>query len=105
MASVARTITGSHWGVYGTVVRDGRLVATEPFPKDTDPSPLIAAMPGVVYDRTRIAEPMVRRLRVPSWRGWPGAPIPIPVCVKSPVRGRVDPGVVVARSVGGWVRE
>ncbi|MBM3486092.1 MAG: molybdopterin guanine dinucleotide-containing S/N-oxide reductase [Alphaproteobacteria bacterium] len=60
MASVARTITGSHWGVYGAVVRDGRLVATEPFPKDTDPSALIGAMPGVVYDRTRIAQPMVR---------------------------------------------
>ncbi|MGE0748952.1 MAG: molybdopterin guanine dinucleotide-containing S/N-oxide reductase, partial [Rhodospirillales bacterium] len=55
-----RLTTGSHWGIYEPVVEDGRLVAVKPFFKDPDPTPLIHAMPGVVYDKSRIAEPMVR---------------------------------------------
>jgi len=55
--------TASHWGVYDAEVEGGVMTGVRPVAQDTDPSPLIHAMPGVVRDRTRIAQPMVRE----SW--------------------------------------
>lgn len=54
----------SHWGAFSAVVEDGRLVGVEPFARDPDPSPLLAAIPDAVYSPTRIAAPMVRA----GWR-------------------------------------
>ncbi|HJU16322.1 MAG TPA: molybdopterin-dependent oxidoreductase [Stellaceae bacterium] len=51
----------SHWGAFSAVVENGRVVGAEPFERDPDPSPLIAAIPDAVYSPTRIASPMVRR--------------------------------------------
>ena len=52
--------SAAHWGSYTALVRDGRLVGVEPFRKDRDPSPLIEAMPEIVYHETRVRQPMVR---------------------------------------------
>ncbi len=50
----------SHWGAFDAVVEDGRLVRCEPFALDPDPSPMLAAIPAMVYSPTRIARPVVR---------------------------------------------
>jgi len=54
----------AHWGAYTAVVEDGRFVACEPFANDPAPSPILSAMPSMVYSPTRIASPVVRR----GWR-------------------------------------
>ncbi|ANN68333.1 molybdopterin-dependent oxidoreductase [Bordetella bronchialis] len=58
--NVQRYPTLSHWGAYTAVVRDGRLVACEPFPHDPDPSPMIHTMPEMVHSPLRVARPAVR---------------------------------------------
>lgn len=62
-STVQRYPTLSHWGAYTAVVRDGRLVACEPFAADRDPSPMIHTMPEMVHSPLRIARPAVRE----SW--------------------------------------
>jgi biotin/methionine sulfoxide reductase len=60
----------AHWGAFQAVVEDGRFVAVEPFAGDGKPSPISEALPDAVYNRARIAHPMVRR----SWlEGGPGS--------------------------------
>ena len=51
----------AHWGAFTAVVEDGRLVACEPFARDPAPSPMLGAMPAMVYSPTRIRRPAVRR--------------------------------------------
>jgi biotin/methionine sulfoxide reductase len=53
----------AHWGAFQAVVEDGRFVGVEPFAGDSHPSPISQALPDAVYNRARIAHPMVRR----SW--------------------------------------
>ena len=53
----------AHWGAYTAVVEDGRLVRCEPFERDPAPSPMLDAMPAMVYSPTRILRPAVRK----SW--------------------------------------
>ncbi|MFN0303145.1 MAG: molybdopterin-dependent oxidoreductase [Burkholderiales bacterium] len=50
----------SHWGAFTAVVRNGRLIACEPFEHDPHPSPMLRAMPEMVYSPLRIARPAVR---------------------------------------------
>ena len=50
----------SHWGAFGVIVEDGRVVGTKPFALDPDPSPLIDAIPDAVHSPTRTRCPMVR---------------------------------------------
>ncbi len=50
----------SHWGAFTAIVRDGRLVECEPFEHDPHPSPMLQAMPAMVYSPLRIARPVVR---------------------------------------------
>src|SRR5271154_7024917 len=50
----------SHWGAFLAEVEEGRIVGVRPFEHDTDPSPLIAAVPAGVHSPVRIAQPMVR---------------------------------------------
>lgn len=59
----------AHWGAYTAVVRDGRLVACEPFALDPRPSPLLDAIVPMVYSPRRIARPVVRK----SWLDSRGA--------------------------------
>lgn len=68
-----RVFHSSHWGAFQAEVKDGRVVATHPFAKDPDPSPIAASLPGAVDHATRIRQPMVRKGwlegRVRSGRG------------------------------------
>ena len=59
----------SHWGAFRAEVRDGRVIGVRPFEKDPNPSPIIRSIPDALYDRSRIAQPMVRK----GWlEGGPG---------------------------------
>jgi biotin/methionine sulfoxide reductase len=60
MADMDTRHTAAHWGAIKAKVKDGRLVAVEPFDKDTNPSPIIESMVDGVYHETRIDRPMVR---------------------------------------------
>ena len=61
--SIERFQQLSHWGAYCAVVEDGRFVRCEPFAADPAPSPMLRAMPAMVYSPTRIMRPAVRK----SW--------------------------------------
>jgi biotin/methionine sulfoxide reductase len=50
----------AHWGAYTAVVQDGRLVRCETFARDRHPSPMLDAIPEMVYSPLRIARPAVR---------------------------------------------
>lgn len=50
----------AHWGAFTAVVEDGRLVRCEPFAHDPLPSPMLGAIPEMVYSPLRIARPAVR---------------------------------------------
>lgn len=50
----------AHWGAFTAVVRNGRLIDCEPFAHDPHPSPMLQAMPEMVYSPLRIARPVVR---------------------------------------------
>src|SRR5579864_9540603 len=51
----------AHWGAFTAVVEDGRFVRAEPFARDPAPSPLLDAMPSMVYSDKRVARPAIRR--------------------------------------------
>lgn len=51
----------SHWGAFTAVVKDGRLIACEPFAKDTAPSDILKSMPGMMHSPLRIKQPAVRK--------------------------------------------
>ncbi len=53
--------TGSHYGAYTAVVEEGRLVDAKPFEKDSDPAPLLHAVPEATHHETRISRPMIRK--------------------------------------------
>jgi biotin/methionine sulfoxide reductase len=56
-------LTSSHWGAFRARVVDGRLVGVAPFERDPFPSAMIQNFPAILYDKSRIAAPMVRK----SW--------------------------------------
>lgn len=49
-----------HWGAFTAVVDRGRFMRAEPFALDPSPSPLLGALPELVYSKTRVARPSVR---------------------------------------------
>ncbi len=53
-------LTASHWGAFLAQVEDGKLVGVKPFGGDRAPVPMLQALPGRVYARSRIQYPMVR---------------------------------------------
>ncbi len=57
----SRVHTASHWGAYDVLLRDGKLIGTQPFARDPNPSPMIDAMAEAVYASNRISAPMVRQ--------------------------------------------
>ena len=60
----------AHWGAFTASVESGEIVAVTAIEGDTDPSPLLANLPGSIRHRSRIATPAVRR----GWlRDGPGA--------------------------------
>ena len=50
----------AHWGAFTAIVEAGRFVRCEPFVHDQAPSPMLAAMPAMVYSPLRVARPAVR---------------------------------------------
>jgi biotin/methionine sulfoxide reductase len=56
-------LSSAHWGIFRPIVRHGRVVATEPFEADSDPSPLLRSIPSALHHRSRVLRPAVRR----SW--------------------------------------
>ena len=53
----------AHWGAYTAVVEDGRLITCESFARNPAPSPMLGAIPAMVYSPLRIERPAVRK----SW--------------------------------------
>lgn len=62
MATDDKTLTNSsHWGAFRTVSQDGRLIAVKPLETDSDPSPILDALPDMVHSRVRVGQPMIRK--------------------------------------------
>jgi biotin/methionine sulfoxide reductase len=60
----------AHWGAFTASVESGEIASVTPIEGDTDPSPLLANLPGSIRHRSRVATPAVRR----GWlRDGPGA--------------------------------
>ena len=59
--STQRYSSMAHWGAFTAVVEDGRFVRAEPFAHDPAPSPLLDAMPAMVYSDKRVMRPAIRR--------------------------------------------
>jgi len=53
-------IHGSHWGAFRANVEDGRVVGVTPFERDGDPSPILDAIPDMLYGEVRIDQPYLR---------------------------------------------
>jgi biotin/methionine sulfoxide reductase len=56
-------LSSSHWGIFRPIVREGRVVATEPFKADGDPSALLRSIPSALHHRSRVLRPAIRK----SW--------------------------------------
>ena len=69
MSTEELPLTCFHWGSYRVEVKDGELIALNPFEEDPDPSPIGQGYVGVLNDANRITAPMIRS----SWlKGGPG---------------------------------
>ena len=54
----------SHWGAFTAVVKEGRLMACEPFVKDDAPSAILQSMPFMMHSPLRIRKPSAQ---VEAW--------------------------------------
>ncbi len=50
----------SHWGAFRAEVEGGRVVGVKPFEHDPNPSPILEAVPEMLYGETRIDQPYLR---------------------------------------------
>ena len=55
------SVSVAHWGAFYASVVGGRFVQAIPFKDDVQPTPMIQAMPDMLYSQTRIRYPMVRK--------------------------------------------
>ena len=53
--------SATHWGAFSPQMKDGKVVGVRPFARDTDPAPMIHAVPDALYHETRIDRPCVRQ--------------------------------------------
>lgn len=53
-------LNSSHWGAFRPTVGEDRLIATQPFHRDPDPSPLLNSMPDAVHHACRVSQPAIR---------------------------------------------
>jgi biotin/methionine sulfoxide reductase len=60
MNDVRRARHCSHWGAYTLLVKDGRIVGTEPFELDPAPSPIIHSVREWAEPARRVPSPLVR---------------------------------------------
>ncbi|WP_316858903.1 trimethylamine-N-oxide reductase TorA [uncultured Cohaesibacter sp.] len=63
-------LTGSHWGAFNAIVKDGRFAEIKPWEGDPFPSKQLPGILDSVYSPTRIKYPMVRRAYL---EGGPGS--------------------------------
>ena len=61
LLSTRHTISLSHWGAFKAEVKEGKLINTIPFHDNETTSPMVSMWPDLVYSRTRIKQPMVRK--------------------------------------------
>ncbi|MCP4332639.1 MAG: molybdopterin-dependent oxidoreductase [Gammaproteobacteria bacterium] len=54
-------VTTSHWGAFRVLTEGNRIVATENFAADPQPSRIPDILPAAVHHKTRIARPSIRR--------------------------------------------
>ncbi|MCP4333837.1 MAG: molybdopterin-dependent oxidoreductase [Gammaproteobacteria bacterium] len=54
-------VTTSHWGAFRVLTENNRIVGTEPFAPDPNPSTIPDILPAAVHHRSRIARPSIRR--------------------------------------------
>lgn len=54
-------VTTSHWGAFKVVTEGDRIVATEPFEADPNPSDIPRAIPAAVHHKNRVARPAIRK--------------------------------------------
>lgn len=61
MGRIRRVPHCSHWGAYTLLVEDGRIVDTEPFEHDPNPSPIIHSVKEWADPARRVPRPLVRQ--------------------------------------------
>jgi len=61
MAKRQTRVTTSHWGAFKVVTEGDRIVATEPFEADPNPSDISRSIPAAVHHKTRVARPAIRK--------------------------------------------
>ena len=54
-------VTTSHWGAFRVLTEDNRIVGTEAFAADPQPSAIPDSLPAAVHHRSRVARPSFRR--------------------------------------------
>ncbi len=54
-------LTGSHWGAFRAIVKDGKWIDVKPWEGDPHPTRMIKGVMDSVYSPSRIKYPMVRR--------------------------------------------
>ncbi|MBN9045341.1 MAG: molybdopterin-dependent oxidoreductase [Rhizobiales bacterium] len=52
--------SATHWGFAEVEVRAGKVVRTEPFHRDENPSPLLKGVPEAIHAPTRVLSPAIR---------------------------------------------
>jgi biotin/methionine sulfoxide reductase len=62
--TITRIPSLAHWGAFTALVEHGHVIGCEPFARDPSPSPMLAAIPGMVHSPLRIARPAIRE----GWR-------------------------------------
>ena len=67
-----QVLTGSHWGAFHAIVKDGRWTDIKPWEGDPHPSKQLLGVLDSVYSPSRIKYPMVRRAYL---EGGPGASV------------------------------
>lgn len=52
--------TGSHWGAFRALVKDGKVQEIKPLELDKYPTEMINGVKGILYSPSRVRYPMVR---------------------------------------------
>jgi biotin/methionine sulfoxide reductase len=60
-ASTKSRVTTSHWGAFGVLTDNNRIIGTEAFAADPNPSRIPESLAAAVHHKTRVARPSFRR--------------------------------------------
>ena len=61
MGNRSTKVTTSHWGAFAVSVDNGRIVSTQPFDIDPEPSDIALNVPAAVHHKSRIDQPYIRK--------------------------------------------